>query len=185
MMTVEITGTPSLDNVVSVADIKSYLRVDHSTDDTLIEALRDASIAWVEDYCNTRLGDVTAVGYLDNFYSGRIPIGPVVSISSVTYTAPGNSTQTLSTTKYYYDLKTKPARIVFHEVPDLEDDALNRVQINMTIGYAEADVPLPLIQAIKLMTAHLYETRVPVVTGTIAIEVPLALKALLNPYRVL
>lgn len=185
MMTVEITGTPDLDAVASVASIKSYLRVDHSDDDTLIEVLRDAAIAWVEDYCNTRLGDVTAIGYIDHFCPVRVPVGPVNSISSISYTATGNVTTTLSTGNYYFDLKTKPARIRFDNVPDLEDDALNRVQVNMNLGYPEADIPKPLIQAVKLMTAHLYETRVPVVTGSIASEVPLALKALLNPYRIL
>ncbi|MFZ9080838.1 MAG: head-tail connector protein, partial [Alphaproteobacteria bacterium] len=76
MMTVEITGTPTLDSVITVADLKSHLRVDHSDEDTLIEAYRDAAIKWIEDYCNTRLGDVTAVGYLDYFKPSRFPIGP-------------------------------------------------------------------------------------------------------------
>lgn len=185
MMTIEITSSPSLDDVLSVANAKAYLRVDHSDDDTLIEALRDAAISWVEDYCNTRLGDVTAVGYMDHFYPARVPVGPVQSISSITYTAPGGSTATLGTGNYWYDLKTMPARIRFDNVPDVEDDALNRVQVNMTIGYLEAEIPKPLIQAVKLMIAHMYETRLPVVTGTITSEVPLALKALLNPYRIL
>lgn len=185
MGTIEITGTPDLDAVISVADLKEHLRVDHSDEDTLIEAYRDAAIKWVEDYCNTRLGDVTAVGYLDYFYPVRVPVGPVTAISQITYTATGNVETTLPTANYYFDLKTQPARIRFDNVPDVEDEALNRVQVSMTVGYAEADVPKPLIQAVKLMTAHLYETRIPVVTGTITSEVPLALKALLNPYRVL
>lgn len=185
MMTIEITGTPSLDDIVTVAEIKSYLRVDYSADDTLIGVLRNAAITWVEDYCNTRMGDVTAVGYIDYFAPTRVPVGPVNSITSITYTAPSGSTETLDTSKYYSDLKTKPARIMFDNVPDVKDEALNRVQVNMNLGYPEADVPQPLVQAVKLMTAHLYETRIPVVTGTITSEVPLALKALLNPYRVL
>jgi len=67
MGTIEITSSPDLDAVISVADLKNHLRVDHSDEDALIEAYRDAAIKWVEDYCNTRLGDVTAVYHLDYF----------------------------------------------------------------------------------------------------------------------
>ena len=85
MMTIEITSSPTLDSIITVAQLKENLRVDHTDEDTLIEALRDAAISWIEDYCNTRLGDVTAVGYLDSFHGQRFPVGPVNSIASVTY----------------------------------------------------------------------------------------------------
>ena len=185
MMTVEITGTPTLDSVITVADLKSHLRVDHSDEDTLIEAYRDAAIKWIEDYCNTRLGDVTAVGYLDYFKPSRFPIGPITAISSVTYLDTSNTTQTLDTAKYWYDIKTNAARITFDQVPDTYDDAYHRVQINMTLGYAEADVPAPMLTAIRWMVAHLYEQRQPVATGTTAIELPIGLYAILNPYRII
>jgi hypothetical protein len=50
MMTVEITGTPDLNSIITVAQLKEHLRVDHTDEDTLIEAYRDAAIAWIEDY---------------------------------------------------------------------------------------------------------------------------------------
>ena len=185
MMTVEITGTPTLDSVITVADLKTHLRVDHSDEDTLIEAYRDAAIKWVEDYCNTRLGDVTAVGYLDYFKPSRFPVGPISAISSVTYKDTAGDTQTLDTSKYWYDIKTNAARITFDQVPDTYDDSYHRVQINMTLGYAEADVPAPILTAIRWMVAHLYEQRQPVVAGTIATELPMGMYAILNPYRII
>lgn len=185
MMTVEITGTPDLNSIITVAQLKEHLRVDHTDEDTLIEAYRDAAIAWIEDYCNTRLGDVTAVGYIDFFYNVRLPIGPVNSITSVQYTDTANTTQTLATAKWWADIKTKAARITFDSVPDLYDDTFNAVQVNMTVGYAEATIPKPMITAIRWMVAHLYEQRQPVVAGTIATKLPLGLYAILNPYRVI
>jgi len=185
MMTVEITGTPDLNSIITVAQLKEHLRVDHTDEDTLIEAYRDAAIAWIEDYCNTRLGDVTAVGYIDFFYNVRLPIGPVNSIASVQYTDTANTTQTLATAKWWADIKTKAARITFDNVPDLYDDTFNAVQVNMNVGYAEADIPKPFITAIRWMVAHLYEQRQPVVAGTIATTLPLGLYAILNPYRVI
>ena len=184
MMTVEITGTPTLDSVITVADLKSHLRVDHSDEDTLIEALRDTAIAWIEDYCNTRLGDVTAVGYLDFFYNARFPVGPVNSITSVTYTDTSNTTQTLNAANYWFDIKTKSARITFDNAPDLYDDTFHAVQINMNLGYAEADVPQPMLHAIRLLVGHLYENRQQVISGGNVIrELPLGIHALVSPYR--
>jgi len=182
MMTVEITGTPTLDSVITVADLKAHLRVDHSDEDTLITSLRGAAISWIEDYCNTRLGDVTAVGYIDHFYNARFPIGPVNSISSVTYKDAAGDTQTLATTKYWYDIKTKSARITFDNVPDLYDDTFHAVQINMNIGYAEADVPEPILHAIRLLVGHLYENRQQV-SRTNVYELPLGIHSLVSPYR--
>ena len=184
MMTVEITGTPDLNSIITVAQLKEHLRVDHTDEDTLIEALRDAAIAWIEDICNTRLGDVSAVGYIDYFYNARFPIGPVNSIASVTYTDTANQTATLPTAKYWFDIKTKSARITWDNVPDLYDDTFNAVQINMNVGYAEADIPQPLIHAIRLLVGHLYENRQEVVAGGGTVrELPLGIHSLVSPYR--
>ena len=183
MGTIEITGTPDLDAVISVADLKEHLRVDHSDEDTLIEAYRDAAIKWVEDYCNTRLGDVTAVYHMDAFHTTTIPVAPVSAISSVTYLDQAGDSQTLGTSYYWFDLKRQPARITFDNAPDVFDDTYNAVQVNMTIGYAEASIPKPLIHGIRLMVAQLYEMRQPV-TGSTTYEVPLGLHSIMSPYRV-
>ncbi len=42
--------------IVSTNDLKTFLRVDHSDEDTLIEALRSAAIEYVQNYCNVQLG---------------------------------------------------------------------------------------------------------------------------------
>ena len=55
----------------------------------------------------------------------------------------------------------------------------------MTLGYAEADVPAPILTAIRWMVAHLYEQRQPVVAGSTVIELPMGLYAILNPYRII
>ena len=80
---------------------------------------------------------------------------------------------------------SKPARIRFVSPPDLYDYALNRVQVNMTIGYPEASVPTPLIQAVRLLVGHLYESRVEEVQGTMTTRLKMGIEALVNPYRVL
>ncbi len=69
--TLEITGAAAEASIVSTADLKTFLRVDHSDEDTLIEALRSAAIEYVQNYCNVQLGDVTAVMYFCAVPGGR------------------------------------------------------------------------------------------------------------------
>lgn len=183
MMTVKITGTPVLNDIITVADLKAFLRVDHSDEDTYITALRQAAISTVEMMTDSRLGDVSAVGYMDYWHPVRVPIGPVQSITSITYLSASNTTETLGASYYYYDLQSQPARIHFVSPPDLYTDALHRVQINMVVGHPEASVPSPLLQAVRLIVGHLYENRIEEVTGTITTRLKVGIDALVSPYR--
>lgn len=183
---IELTSAASEASIVSTADLKTFLRVDHSDEDTLIESLRSAAIEYVQNYCNLQLGDVTAVMYMDDFRgTWEIPVGPVQSVTSITYNNTPSTTLTLSTNNYYTDLKRKPARITTISPPSVHPDTSNGVQINLTLGYLEAEVPDGLIHAIKLLVAHYYENRNIVVIGTIPSEVPNLIHSLLNPYRVI
>jgi len=183
--TVQITGTPVLNDIITVADLKLFCRVDSADDDTLMDAIRQAAISWVEHYCNIRLGDVAAVVYADSWEPLNIPVGPVASITNITYLSSNNTVQTLGASYYYSDLVSQIARVRFVSPPDLYDDALNRVRVNCVVGYAEASVPKPILQAIRILAGHYYENRQQVVTGTIATSIPFAVEALLSPYRLL
>ncbi len=183
MMTVKITGTPSLDDIITVAALKAFLRVDHSDEDAYITALRQAAISTVEVMSDTRLGDVSAVGYMDAWAAVRIPVGPVQSITSITYLSTANTTQTLAASHYFTDLNSQVARIQFVSPPDLYDDAMHRVQVNMVVGWPEASVPAPMIQAVRLLVGHLYENRLEEITGTITSRLRMGIDALVSPYR--
>jgi uncharacterized phiE125 gp8 family phage protein len=85
-MQVEITGqTVVLDDIVSVADLKAYMRVTHTAEDTLISALRLAAIAYIEEHCNIKLGTYNMRGYLPGFYNAYFPMGPVQAVTEVKY----------------------------------------------------------------------------------------------------
>ena len=172
-------------DIISTADLKAHLRVDHSDEDTLIEALRDAAIEHVENYCNIKLGDVTAVFYMDGFpMTWEIPVGPVQSIQSIQYNPTSSTTSTLATSNWYADLVRKPARVSVINPPSVADYWHNGVQVNFTVGYPEADVPAAIVHAIRLIVGHYYEQRQQVVVGAIATELPFGVHALLNPYRI-
>jgi len=164
------------------------MRVTHTQEDTLIGALRSAAIAWVEEHCNIKLGSYTARGYLPGFYNSYIPIGPVTAISEVKYQTTADTDYdtdltTLAGTYWFTDLISQPARIAFRDYPHVYDYALTPVVVSFTAGYTT--MPAPVLQAIRLLVAHMYENRQEEVTGTITTRLKFGLEALLNPYRII
>lgn len=183
-VTVVATSTPNLDDVLTLAEIKTFARVDHSNEDALLTALRDAAARWIEDHCNTSLGDRTAYAYLDHFYAASIPRGPVNSITEVEYLNANNVWTTLPTTSYWYDIETERARIQFDDLPDVYDDAYHRVRITLNYGYPEDAIPRPLIQALQMLTLAMYDNRAATTQHTNPKEMPFGVYALTNPYRI-
>jgi len=188
MMKVRPTqDTPALD-LLSLADAKAFLRVDHSSDDDLIEALIQAAVDQVTHTANTRWKSTTAYGYLEGFFNSRFPVGPVTAVTSVEYIAQGSSTySTLPTAKYYYGINGGQAHIYFHNYPALETEAAERVRIAFTYGYDDSTYirPSQLEQAAKMMVAHLYDNRLPVVVGPRMNVMPFHIDALTSTFRYL
>jgi uncharacterized phiE125 gp8 family phage protein len=188
-MQVEITGAAvDQDTIITVADLKSHLRVTHTQEDTLIGALRSAAISWVEEHCNIKLGSYTARGYLTDWRPAYFPIGPVTAISEVKYqtTADKDYTTdltTLATTLWYTDEVTQPARIAFRDYPTTYDYALTPVVVTFTAGYTT--MPAPVVHAIRLLVAHMYENRQEEVIGAMTTRLKFGLEALLNPFRII
>jgi len=177
------SGTPS--EVISTADLKAFLRVTHSDEDTLIEAMREAAIRHIEGMCNIRIGDRSAVFHYSEFPDRvELPVGPVNSISSVAYATSDSTTATMSSSDYYVTLGRNPLMIRFKHIPSTYSDTYKKLQITVDMGYAEAAVPGPIVHAIKLLVSHMYDQRSPEVTGTITTKLKLGLESLLNPYRI-
>jgi len=188
-MQVDITGAAvDQDTIITVADLKAHMRVTHTAEDTLISALRSAAISWVEEHCNIKLGSYTARGYLPGFYNSYIPIGPVTAVTEVKYqtTADTDYTTDLTTLvagNWFTDTISQPARIAFRDYPNVYEYALTPVVVSFTAGYGT--VPAPVLQAIRLLVAHMYENRQEEIVGTITTRLKFGLDALLNPFRII
>jgi len=188
-MQVDITGAAvDQDTIITVADLKAHMRVTHTAEDTLISALRSAAISWVEEHCNIKLGSYTARGYLPGFYNSYIPIGPVTAVTEVKYqtTADTDYTTDLTTlvaSNWFTDTISQPARIAFRDYPNVYEYALTPVVVSFTAGYGT--VPAPVLQAIRLLVAHMYENRQEEIVGTISTRLKFGLDALLNPFRII
>lgn len=186
VMQVTIGTREDPDNVLTLAEVKRHLRVTHSLEDSLITAIRNASIRYVEQYCNTSLGRIEAYGHLSHFHLDYFPLGPVATIDKVEYETDNTGTLSiLNGSKYHYDLKTEPARIAFTDVPAPYEYALMPIKITFTYGHATGGIPPNIIAAVLLICGHLYENRQAEITGTITTSLKLGVDALLSTERIL
>ena len=182
------TATPAagrnLDNVVTVAEIKSFLRVEHSVDDALLVRIRTAAVEYVQEYTNTLIGPHACVGYSDRWRTTQIPVGPVTLINGVSYLAEnGGSYQTLDSGYWFGDIDAKPARIRFLSPPTLAADEFNAVKIDFSAGFT--DVPASMVHAIYMLSANMYEQRLPEVVGTITTATKFGVDSLLSTHRII
>lgn len=184
-MRIENTSSaPDYSTVLSTADLKQHLRVTHNVEDALIASLRDAACMWVEGYTNSKLHTTTAVGHLRGFHRTAFAVGPVTALSSVKYqttssTAEGDLT-TMATSQYYFDFSTQPAVIAFVDSPSVYDYSHYPVRIAFTYGHATP--PEPMVHAVRLLAAHLYENRQQVTDRT-SYQIQVGVEALLSQYR--
>jgi len=171
-------------DLISLADMKEFLRVDHSDEDTTITALLDAAVSHVSDYTNRHIGTAaSAVFHLERWRPAALAYGPVQSITSVTYVDTAGDTQTLSTDKYYIQQHTDDTCLIFfHDVPDLEDYNAQPIRITATVGKTPSN---SIKHAVRMLVAHWYENRRGVVTGTISTTIPMGVHSLLNPERII
>lgn len=187
MRVVDTSDAPALD-YVSRADAKSYLRVDHSNDDDLIDDLIQVAADQVSAQANTSWKTRQAHGYLEDWLNADFPVGPLTAIRSVKYKGgSSDSYTTLDSSKYFFKLNTHPARIGFQNYPSLNPDAYERIQIAFDYGYtgpSASPYPTPpqFRQAILMLVSHYYDYRTPVTEARIS-AVPFNVESLINTIR--
>ncbi|MBI5933260.1 MAG: phage head-tail connector protein [Chloroflexi bacterium] len=160
-MTLRLITAPA-SATVATATAKAFLRIDHTSDDTLIETLvkaasekgealaRRAFITqtleqtfdeWPSDYLLTvlrpRLQSVTSVKYLDE------------------------NADEFTWTDYAVDAKSEPGKIIFNSFPsvDLLDSGGITVRFVAGYGASESAIPERIKQAVLQLVAYWYEAR--------------------------
>lgn len=153
--------TPVATEPVTLAEAKLHLRVDHSTDDTLISSLISAAREECEHLLERALAPQTLRLSIDAFPADGIelPRPPVTSIESIQYVDTDGATQTLAGSDYYLDDEQEPSWVVpaYGVVwPDTRDEA-NAVVVTYVAGYT--DCPDVIRAWILLRVGTLYCTR--------------------------
>ena len=177
------TAQPTGTDLISLADMKQFLRVDHSDEDITIRAIIDAAAQSVQDYTGRHFVDTNWTMLIKTFYNIEAPYS-ASTVTSVKYYKPNEAALTvLDSTKYYSGTQLGIFRINFLDTPSVNEDRFGGVEI---VGTVLNQINPPLTHAIKMLAAHYYENRRAVVVGTLsAIEIPLGVKAIINPYRLI
>ena len=68
-MKLEITTQPAGTDLLPLSTAKEFLRVDHSDEDTTIEALINAAVQHCQDYTNRHFVNSNFTLSLDDFYN--------------------------------------------------------------------------------------------------------------------
>ena len=176
--------TPPAAEPVTLEFIKSFLKVDGTSEDALIGVLITAARQQAERYCQLAIMPQTITETFPRFFSYglRLSISPLVAVSAITYRDLGGDNQTLSIDVYAADNAVFPPhiyRIPYNDFPQTYA-VPNAVTVVYTAGFANADaVPAQIKMAIALMVTEWYDNRADGVR-----TMPTASQILLDQYRV-
>lgn len=178
------TSAPAIEPL-SASDAKIFLRVDHSTDDSLIAALVASARQCCENYTGRALIQQGWSLYLDAWPGSRcnlwwdglregvvhsgpqpfvsVPRAPLISVTEIVVYDDEDQGQIWANANYFVDTASTPGRIVLRSgaVPPAPTRSANGIEIKFTAGYglAASSVPQSLIEGIRRMVAYMYEHR--------------------------
>lgn len=198
-----VVVTPSTCEPLTSSEAKAWLRLssDDTTNDAIVDALNTAARKRIEQRTGRFFYQTTVDLRLDECPGStgviRIPSAPLVSVTSITSYNSTDGETVMSSSDYTVDTASEPGRIALRDAGSWPTDlrAIDGVAVRCVVGYSSStsngwtssgqsqDV-LPMLQAHRLLLAHLYENRQAVVVGkaaAIATEIPMGVEYLLAP----
>jgi len=182
--------TAPTEQPVTVADAKRHLRVEHSADDLLIQRLIETAVAFVD--VKGALGKAMITQTWSEWFAPNpseiiLSLGPVQSVSSISYYDTDNALQTATLSNFYVlgpSTRTviKPKSGYTWPTTFTRDDA---IKVQYVIGYGDSftDVPSTVRHAILMLVSHYYENRENELIGTISKTIPFGFEALIDSER--
>jgi len=160
--------------------LKKALKIDYSTDDAELIRIRDAAVAFIEDYCGVSINTESQTIYLPYWVKYRFEKSPFMSVESVKYYDSSNALTTMPTTDYFIIRSQSPSIYInFKEFPSVYEDT--EIEVTYNSGYDE--LPEHIIQAIIAITGAWYNN--PEATAPITLsEVPLSARFILENIKV-
>lgn len=150
---------------LSLSEVKSYLKVDSSVDDTLIELLITSAREEAESYTNQRLMPQTITEIFNRFPTDGcicLSLSPIVAITSISYTDEDGGGQTLAAEKYVAHTQSLPPIVTLAKdqtYPTTISEA-QAVTVVYQVGYASAAaVPASIKNAMLKIIAANYDRR--------------------------
>lgn len=173
---------------ITLPQAKAFLRVDIPDDDDLIEDLimtaREECEAFIRGFLITQTWKVTLDAWPSDQSPVLIPIEPLQSVTSVTWTDDTGTVMTMNPWNngagdYILDTDHEPARLVLPPNQVWPGHALwpvSPIQITVKAGFGDTadSVPQAYKNGMRMCVAHWYENRPAVETsGAIPKEVPM------------
>lgn len=157
------TSAPAAEPV-SLADVKSHLRVDHTDHDAMIASLISAAVADLDGYAGTLGRCMVNQEWRQDFkewdWRFRLPF-PNVSTATIAYQDENDAAQTVAASQFEIVEAHRGAEIVFKDAfqePSTYDDEVAPISVTFTTGYGTAaDVPQDIKIAIWLMVQMDYD----------------------------
>jgi len=176
---------------VTLGEVKLHCRVDHDDEDSLLELLIGAAVDYLDGPSGILGRAIIEQEWLleiDELPSRlALPIEPVQSVV-VKYVDNLDVENTVSDSNIII-INSQSAKTVLELVDGYSISNLSAsrypVRITITAGFGAADdTPSSLKAAILMMVGHWYENREAVVVGMSAVDLPMAVNALLAKCRV-
>lgn len=201
--------TAPVNPAVSLTEIKSYLRVDGSTDDDMLTAFISAATTIIEKWISRSLITQTWALWMDEFPSYRsreipegvtegrladyfsdskficLPLFPLQSVTHLKTYADDNVAVTMDPSLYHVDTVSEPGRLSLTNAstwPTTFLRPIHGIEIQFVCGYGltSSSIPTAITQAIKEMVGKFYSAR-----GCEDAEVTSVVAALLRPYKIM
>jgi uncharacterized phiE125 gp8 family phage protein len=166
--------TPPASEPLTLAQAKTFLRIEHSADDEPITRAIAAARVAAEQYVKCALLPQTWEMHVANPSCAelRLPVGPARSITSITLTTEAGATSTMSASNYR--LSVDGFAVLFTNAPSIE-----KMTVQFVAGIATAlpEIPQPIIQGMLHHIAVMLENR----DGDV--PMPVQAMACYQPYR--
>ena len=174
--------------------LKKHMRVTIPDEDDLIAGYLAAAQLYVEENYDRALMPQTWDHTLDAFpWAGQeieLPIWPLQSVTSITYTDFTNTPTVWPSSNYFVDAVSKPGRVVLASSqawPSVTLRSANAVVIRYIAGYADQNsVPWNTKTALMLLVENWYENREPIMAqrGVVPAEIEFTVRALLSTTQI-
>lgn len=204
----EVTAPAEL--AVSLNMVKGHIRIEDTDvdEDALLFGLMRTAVDWTQKYLGRSLVTRTMRLTMDTppdepwragFKVGikttkidraiELPYPPLQAVTSIVTYDDADAATTFGASNYFVDTASAPGRVVLRKDavwPSEADRTANAIEITYTAGYGATMglVPEGIRQGILMLVGHLYENRDVVEAMSMSI-VPMGVKSVLHPYRVL
>jgi uncharacterized phiE125 gp8 family phage protein len=180
---------PRAASPISLEVAKSHCRIDHSDDDGLIDLYIKAAVDHIEANRGV-LGYALVNQDWELTYDAfpcdalQLPLGPLVSVTSVEYAEPDTGTMTLWSDANYQVDASRDGWIAPVDAWPSTRSTMNAVKITFVAGHGPSadDVPADIKVAMLHLISHWYENREAVSSGEM-MTVPSTFESLIGTIR--